>query len=1011
MPPLNCFIISHTHWDREWYQPFQEFRVRLVRMMDRLLDLFADNPDFHCFMLDGQTIALEDYLAIRPDRADEVRQHVQAGRLLIGPWYVLPDEFLAHPESLIRNLLCGRRVAHQFGEPMPVGYIPDTFGHISQLAQILSGFGIDNVVVWRGLPSLPNEFLWQAPDGTTALTINLREGYGNLAWAPNDPDGFTAAARRVAAQLAPHATTANILLMDGTDHLEARPDLPDLIATANARLRDEMQLAQSSLPEFIAALRAARPQLQIVSGEFRVPKRSNVLPGVLSTRMWIKQRNRAAEMLLTRWAEPFSAIAAQYNFNSPQNVSVASRDGLLRAAWKLLLENQPHDSICGCSVDQVHEEMRARFDQVEQISEQVTQQSLRALVEQIHTASANAPDSARDGTHLVCSATAIPIVIFNPTDQTRVDNVTVQVQIPPDWTSVIARSVLCDEATLAPHASAGVPNSRVGACFAPLAMTNVELLDDAGQTVPHQVLRQELLDFATLGIGREEVVDRVIAEHGERIKGQGIVGLTYREENEQPIAVATLGAHALPERTQIIAALADVRARLAGRTPRVDVSLAPLVELTLVARVPACGYATYWLRRTRGDIASGAKQSPSRALEIASPQTALLAMPSATCIANTFFRVEANPDDGTLTVHDQRTRTVYRGWNRFEDEGDRSDLYNFCAVERDRLVNHPAEPPTIRVIENGPARQTLEIKMRYRIPIGLDETRRARTAESVDLPIVTRVSVHADVPRIDVETMIENGARDHRLRVAFPTPVRADCFRAEAPFDIIERPLDLPRDTRDWQEQPVPTHPQLTFADVSEARIGLLLANRGLPEIEARREENGTALVLTLLRSVGWLSRDDMPVRVGHAGPGWATPGAQCLGTHTFHYALVPHAGQWCDAMAQAAAFNAPLRAIVPDLHDGQLPSRTSFVSVTPNVVCMSAIKSADAVRGRGMIVRVWNAASESVDATLRVGVPFTRAQRANLSERAIETLAPDAEGALHLQLRPKQIATVRIEQ
>jgi hypothetical protein len=168
--------------------------------------------------------------------------------------------------------------------------------------------------------------------------------------------------------------------------------------------------------------------------------------------------------------------------------------------------------------------MRARFDQVEQIGEQVTQQSLRALVEQIHTASANAPDSARDDTHLVWSATAIPVVIFNPTDQTRVDNVTVQVQIPPDWMGVIARSALCDEATLAPHASAGVPNSRVGDYFAPLAMTNVELLDDAGQTVPHQVLRQELLDFATLGIGREEVVDRVIAEHGERIRDRASSG-------------------------------------------------------------------------------------------------------------------------------------------------------------------------------------------------------------------------------------------------------------------------------------------------------------------------------------------------------------------------------------------------------------------------------------------------------------------------------------------------------
>ena len=981
MPPFNCFIISHTHWDREWYQPFQEFRVRLVRMMDRLLDLFADDPDFRCFMLDGQTIALEDYLAIRPDRANEVRQHVQAGRLLIGPWYVLPDEFLVHPEALIRNLLCGQRVARQFGEPMPVGYIPDTFGHISQLAQIFSGFRIDNVVIWRGLPPLPNEFLWQAPDGTTALAINLREGYGNFAWAPNDPDGFTAAARRAAAELAPHATTANILLMDGTDHLEARSGLPDLIAAANARLRDEMRLMHASLPEFIAALRAARPQLQAVSGEFRTPIRANILPGVLSTRMWIKQRNRASEMLLTRWAEPFSAIVAQYNFNSPQNVSAASRNGLLRAAWKLLLENQPHDSICGCSVDQVHEEMRTRFDQVEQIGEQVTQQSLHALVEQINTASSNASEVARDDTRLLRPASAIPIVIFNPTDQARVDNVTIQVQIPPDW-------------------------------------TDYELVNDANQVTPYQVLRQETLDFATLGIDLDGIVDRVTAEFGERIKGQGIISLEYREGNGQPIATATLGAHALPERAQIIAALADVRARLAGRNPRVDVSLAPSVEMTFVAHVPACGYATYWLRRTV--IASGVKQFPSRDLGIASsrsfdsatknvaPLRTLIAMTSTPHIQNAFFRVEADPDNGTLIVRDQRTGVVDRDWNRFEDEGDRGDLYNFCAVERDVFVNYPVEPPTIRVIENGPARQTLEIKMRYHIPARLDDTRRARAAESVDLPIVTRVSVYADVPRIDIETTIENRARDHRLRVAFPTPVRADFFRTETPFDIIERPLDLPRDTRDWQERPVPTHPQITFAAVSDARGGLLLVNRGLPEIEARRVESGTALVLTLLRSVGWLSRDDMPIRKGHAGPGWATPGAQCLGTFTFHYALVPHADKWIDAMPHAAAFNAPLRAVVTELHDGKLPPRQNFVSVTPGAVCMSTIKSAE--DGHGMIVRVWNAASEPVDATVRVDVPFTRAHRTDLGERAIESLTPDADGALHLRLRPKEIATVRLE-
>jgi alpha-mannosidase len=973
MPPLNGFVISHTHWDREWYQPFQEFRVRLVRMMDRLLDLLASKPDFG-FMLDGQTIALEDYLAICPDRAAEVRQHVRAGRLLIGPWYTLPDEFLAHPESLIRNLLFGQRVARQFGAPMPVGYIPDTFGHISQLAQIFAGFGIDNAVIWRGLPPLPNEFWWQAPDGTTALAINLREGYGNFAWAPNDPDGFASAARRAAAELASHATTASVLLMDGTDHLEARPELPELIAAANARLRDEMRLTHASLPEFIAAIRAARPRLQTVSGEFRSPIRANILPGVLSTRMWIKQRNRASEILLTRWAEPFSAIAAQCNFNSPQNVSAASRDGLLRAAWKLLLENQPHDSICGCSVDQVHEEMRARFDQVEQIGEQVARQSLCALVEQIDAALPGASEVARADARLLQPAPAIPIVIFNPIDQARVDNVTVQVQIPPDW-------------------------------------MDYELVHDAGQSAPHQVLRRRSLDFATLGIDREGILDRVTAEFGERINGQGIISLEYREENGPPIVTAMLGAHALPERAQVLAALAEIRARLAGRAPRIDVSLAPSVEMTFGARVPACGYATYWLRRLQ--VAAATRNlpwqvNPAGAGCLGAVVGAVLTV--ATRIENAFFHVEANRDDGTLTVRDRRTGIEYRGWNRFEDEGDRGDLYNFCPVERDTFVNRPAEPPTISVIENGPARhaQRLEIKMRYRIPMGLDDTRRARSAETLDLPIVTRVSLFDDVPRIDVETTIENHACDHRLRVAFPSPVRADSFRTETPFDIVERPLDLPHDTRAWQEQPVPTHPQLTFADVSDARSGLLLANRGMPEIEARREGNGIALVLTLLRAVGWLSRDDLSIRAGHAGPGWATPGAQCLGIFTFSYALVPHAEEWHDALPQAAAFNAPLRAIVTELHAGKLPPRQSFVSVSPGAICISAIKLAET--GHGMIVRVWNTTAESVEATLRVGVPFKRAQRVALSEGVIEPLAPDAEGALHLLLRPKQIQTIFLE-
>jgi len=177
--------VSHAHWDREWYQPSEEFRICLVRLMDRLLDILDRDPDFRYVMLDGQAIVLEDYLAIRPEREPDVAAHVRSGRLLIGPWYILPDEFLVSPESNIRNLLTGARVASRFGKRMDVGNIPDPFGHISQLPQILRGSGMDCAVFWRGVGDAPNEFLWAAPDGSDVLVIHtpmravstgLREG-------------------------------------------------------------------------------------------------------------------------------------------------------------------------------------------------------------------------------------------------------------------------------------------------------------------------------------------------------------------------------------------------------------------------------------------------------------------------------------------------------------------------------------------------------------------------------------------------------------------------------------------------------------------------------------------------------------------------------------------------------------------------------------------------------------------------------------------------------------------
>src|SRR5512142_1967488 len=177
----RLFIVSHTHWDREWYEPFQVFRMRLVQCIDKLLDLFDSDPEYEYFLLDGQTIVLEDYAEVRPDREQRLRDLGMAGKVQVGPWYVLPDEFLVSGEALIRNLMRGSRIAATYGGAMPVGYIPDPFGHVSQVPQILRGFGIGTTVFRRGLADEPVELWWEGADGTRVLASYLRDGYGNIA--------------------------------------------------------------------------------------------------------------------------------------------------------------------------------------------------------------------------------------------------------------------------------------------------------------------------------------------------------------------------------------------------------------------------------------------------------------------------------------------------------------------------------------------------------------------------------------------------------------------------------------------------------------------------------------------------------------------------------------------------------------------------------------------------------------------------------------------------------------
>jgi alpha-mannosidase len=389
-------FVPHTHWDREWYLPYQEFRIKLVHLVDALLDLLDADPGYLHFTLDGQTSVVDDYLEVRPGRREQLERLVREGRLLVGPWTVLPDEFLVSPESLVRNLQHGARSAAALGRRMEVGYVPDPFGHIGQLPQILRGFGIEAAAFRRGLGDDPVELLWESRDGSRVLVSYLRDGYDNAARMPVNPESFARVARALDDSLAKHSAVSHRLMLNGTDHHEPQPELPVLLA------QDEDWL-HSTLPAYLEAVRdeveARGIELPVIRGELRDPQRHHLLPGVLSSRTWIKLRNDACERALERWAEPFSTWAERLCGAQPDHrvwtgslatPRIRDPQDLLDRAWRLLLECHPHDSICGCSVDPVHDEMRARFDQSEQIAEEITRQSLTALALEIDTSGLDA---------------------------------------------------------------------------------------------------------------------------------------------------------------------------------------------------------------------------------------------------------------------------------------------------------------------------------------------------------------------------------------------------------------------------------------------------------------------------------------------------------------------------------------------------------------------------------------------------------------------------------------------
>ncbi|MEY9858288.1 mannosylglycerate hydrolase [Catenulispora sp. GAS73] len=920
--PAELVIVPHTHWDREWYQPFQRFRLRLVTVLDRLLAQLDADPRAR-FTLDGQTAAIDDYLEIRPEQEQLVRSLTARGQLALGPWRVLADSFLCSGENLLRNLEIGLRRADDLGGAMRIGYLPDQFGHAAQLPQILRHAGIETACVWRGVPAAVHttEFWWQAPDGTTLRTRYLPEGgYGGAAGVFSEADAAVVRQRaeehvRALRRWQPEGP---LLGMYGTDHSAPVEGLAELVAgAADGSMRIRLDTLAGffdghASPDAASAARgsaasaganvAARPHIadaagsEVIRGELRSHARANILPGVLSSRIDLKQALSRAERLVERYAEP---VAALYGVR-------AACQPFLDLAWRRLVDSSCHDSVTGCGVDGTAEQVAARIGEADDLGRGVVDLVLGPVA-----------DTVPDGGHLV----------FNPSPWRRAEVVVLDVP-----------------------AGRGLR---------------------AGAHVPHQVLETVEETFAEEQVAPGEL-DRFLRKvHGRELYGRQIAAW-------QVDARAATIAFELAPTSELVFDVADVRAAAASTGAAVErwcvkVRIQPRAKVAALVDVGPLGLTAV----TAVAAAAGAPAPPVALRNIATGRRAL------SDLDNGLIHV-ALRSDGLLDVL-AADGTHAAGLGVIVDGGDLGDEYNYAPPGRDRIVDSPDEIWN-RERWNGPLTASLESVRWFNWPThgvpagtsgGNAVSVRAEAVHTTELS--TRVELRHGEPFVRLTVAFDNRSDDHRVRLHLPLPRPAAVSHAEGQFAVVDRPLHA---EGGFGERPVPTFP--AYGWVAAGGLAVLLDHVSEYELV----DDGRTLALTLLRSVGLLSRNDNAWREEPAGPQLPTPGAQCHGVRTVELGLYLYAGEWHESglLDAAERYRHPFTA---------LPGRSQNPDNVPEIP-----DGGIEIGGRGVVLSSCrdvsdNGGGEAAEVRLVALTP----------EPTTATITTEQEHQ-HMEMRPWQVAT-----
>jgi hypothetical protein len=1002
-PQKKAIVVSHTHWDRAWYLTFQQFRHRMVRMIDRLIVMLDSNPDYHSFTLDGQTILLEDYLEIRPEKKQDLKRLISSGKIIVGPWYILPDLFLVSGESVIRNLQIGLQTSREYGSAMQVGYVPDPFGHFAQLPQVLRGFGIDTFIFMRGLGSeeklaAGTLFNWQSPDGSTVLATYLVDGYFNGA-ALGYPeqfgrfDGLLAepelAVKRAAEaieKLRDLQQEQVYLINNGFDHMPEQPDLPRLLAHVNAAcatnshlykgissnersnlvsgadgnasafpesdavatatpsgsesVLNETQFIHGTFQQFFDAVKDAGYEHHTLSGDLLGNADHPILSSVFSTRIYLKQQNHKAQSLLERYAEPMIAIAGTLGRSMPTGA-------FTDYAWKLLLQNHPHDDICGCSTDGVHEDDEVRFRQVTELAESLMTEQLEALM---HTG-------------------------LMPPARTGIQGADVFVYNPHPWvhTAAVTTSILFAN----PKAEQGDRTP----------LRSLRAVDAAGNEVPVFVLssleHSIRNNFLETSWGRRYDIRLQI-----ELPAIGYQ-IVHVFETGEPFATSEGYLNGVSEAAQ-------ANQQDSGESYYQTQSSAG-GSVADATGIPASTQSTQSTEPTRAAIDSLLNSEPD--------------LPFILKAASTELRVQ----NKRYSVHFSDSSLRFRDFLTFEFQQDNGDTYTFGPVpEADVLWSDsgsatpdPSQPDAILVHHE------------MHVPAGLN------AEHQVCLKLTTQITLLPD-GSLGFHTKYTNSARNGRLRVVLPTGMQTDEVLADAHFRLARRvkvqantPESAPERYKAYPgELEYPTQHMNDFI-LAEAEIHTSwVASRGLHEFELIDRDQTTHVALTLNRSVGHLSTANGRIRRVQAGPAIEVPGAQCLReiTADFAWGLVGR-NERGKAMRRARTFAHPVwvreMPWLPHLKSaGVIPRRFEGLKISHPDAHVSSFRIKE--DGKTAVLRLYNTSDGAISTSISTGLPFVAMVRTDLHEQwpADETSVTPCGSSFSLGMRPGEIATVllRIE-